>query len=118
MRNLVFLLIISLFSLHSFGLQSNSNLPIKDKLDIIDLNSIKILAPDGFNFRTIGEMFKETMTSTKEEFGSYFLDGEGHTDHACEQDPCIRCGGTGKEPKRYSFDNNNFDGIDKELNVH
>ena len=114
------------FKLKNNTFDSLKDLPMKDKLDIIDLNSINILAPDTSSFHTIATMFKDTMTSTKKEFSNYFLDGECYYEqkkgilmnHECEQDPCIRCGGTGKEPKRYSFDNNNFDGIDKELNVH
>ena len=114
------------FKLKNHTFDSLKDLPMKDKLDIIDLNSINIIAPDTSSFRTIATMFKNTMTSTRKEFSNYFLDGESYYEqrskilmnHECEQDPCIRCGGTGKEPKNIEFDDNNFDGINKELKIH
>ncbi len=62
-------------------------------------------------------MFSDTMISTKEEFTEYFLDGESNIEHICEEDPCIRCGGTGVEPKDNIIDDDNFDGIEEELQI-
>tara|TARA_B100000287_G_scaffold23691_1_gene23166 strand:+ start:21 stop:1049 length:1029 start_codon:yes stop_codon:yes gene_type:complete len=100
---------------HTFD--SLKHLPLEEKKGIIKLNSLNFLLPNTFNYHTIAQMFSDTMISTKEEFTEYFLDGESNIEHICEEDPCIRCGGTGVEPKDNIIDDDNFDGIEEELQI-
>jgi hypothetical protein len=84
--------------------------------DIKVMNSADFYVPNTKVWYSAVETFKDAYITHVDDVD--FDEIEVGTVNHCEQDDCIRCGGTGNEPKTDIVEDTNYDGLDNvfELN--
>ena len=78
--------------------------------DIKVMNSADFYVPNTKVWYSAVETFKDAYITHVDDVD--FDEIEVGTVNHCEQDDCIRCGGTGKEPKTDIVEDTNYDGLD------
>ena len=101
---------------HTFD--SLKHLPLEEKENIVELNTLNILSPNLTQLKTSMAEFQNNYISSKEEFAKYFLETNlNDEEEELDEELCTQCGGTGIQPKKNFVDDTDFSGVENELMI-